>query len=98
MPNVTNKSLREAGVPEALWGRAKKQCSSQPYRASRRPYHVCGGPFGGDRITLMLDDGKTAPFRVGKWYGFYERASPATFAAFSGGTWLPGTVEWRDLP
>jgi hypothetical protein len=99
MPNVTNKSLREAGVPEALWDRAKKICNSPPYKVARHPHQASGGPFalpaGMRPRLLMLEGAKTAPILVGKWYGFYERV---TDAFFSKGYWLPGIVKWRDLP
>lgn len=97
MSNVTNKSLREAGVPEALWPRAKKICNSPPYKTKREPYRASGGPF--DFFTcrhfLFLEDGKTGPIKVGDWHGQYNRQAPAVFRS---GSWEPGTVGWVNLP
>jgi hypothetical protein len=74
MPNVTPKSLREAGIPEALWGRAKAICNRKPYTAKRQLVVLHGGPF--HEQAIWLDDlSSTAPFRVGDQFGRYKLAA-----------------------
>jgi hypothetical protein len=93
MPNVTNKSLLEAGVDPDLWARAKKICNSPPYRVKRAPYKALGGPFNGE--TVYLEDGKTGPICIMNQTGQYSRNAPAT--PCSNGGYIPGSIKWEVL-
>jgi hypothetical protein len=96
MPNVTNKSLREAGVPPELWALAKKQCNSPAYKVKRNPHRAEGGPFATDLTgcPLWLDDAMTGPIRVGEKVGYYKSIEPA-FRRGSQVFW--GVVRWVKL-
>jgi hypothetical protein len=97
MPNVTNKSLRKAGVPEALWDRAKKICNSPPYRAKRVPHRAEGGPFSTftTGCPLWLDEASTAPIKVGDEVGYYKKTMDALMSAYGCRQW--GVVAWVKL-
>jgi hypothetical protein len=96
MFNVTNKSLLAAGVDPDLWPRAKKICNSPVYKAKRAPYRAEGGPFS-THLTgepIWLDEGSTAPIKVGGEVGYYKSNRPAIGAGLSARF---GVVTWVKL-